>query len=593
MKLNLSAIERFVSRIANLSIAKKIGYGYALSVGVAVAGTSVGLIFDNYYQERARENYEIADRQQQLLEKLNSLVLSVRLHPQELLVVLEDSIGLQFEKSQFRQTVVRAREVLVELAEFLEKNPNTTAIDVAEFKTSLAAYRETIDANDRLIQKLWRRIDAIELRADTVAIAEKQIVDAIRGEEMRLEVQFEKLSKNLEPIRQRAQQQEEKANEQLERANVLRLQTILIGMALSTTLAVVLGSIASRAIVRPIQSVTQVARQVVSEEDFSLQVPVPGEDEVGVLARSFNQLIQWVCEHTEELEVARESLELRVKERTQELSEALAELQQTQVQLIQTEKMSSLGQLVAGIAHEINNPVGFIYGNLSLLRESSHGLLKLLAAYQKQYSTLAPEIERIVKEEDIDIEYLLEDYPHMLESMEKGTDRIRAIVLSLRNFSRLDETGKKEADLHEGIDNTLLILNNKLKKEIDAIRNYGNLPLVRCYPAQLNQVFMNLIANAAEALLETDTTPKQIVIETSTIGDRARIVVRDNGPGIPPQIRSKIFDPFFTTKPVGSGTGLGLSIGYKIVVEKHRGTIACNSIPGQGTEFIVEVPIYG
>jgi GAF domain-containing protein len=285
---------------------------------------------------------------------------------------------------------------------------------------------------------------------------------------------------------------------------------------------------------------------------------------------------------------------------TKELAAQLAEdLQEAQIQLVQSEKMSSLGQLVAGIAHEINNPVNFIYGNLMHVSEYNNDLLDLINLYQEEYPTPNPTIQD--KIEDIDLEFLLEDLPAMINSMQVGAERIRKLVLSLRNFSRLDEAEKKPVDIHEGIESTLLILQYRLKARpdqaaIEIVREYGDLPLVECYPAQLNQVFMNIISNAIDAL-ESDTANSLITISTSIFSlanhqePWAMIKISDNGPGIPDQVRSHIFDPFFTTKPVGKGTGLGLSISYKIVVEKHGGKIDCISQPGQGTQFLIKIPV--
>ncbi|NEQ21535.1 MAG: PAS domain S-box protein [Microcoleus sp. SIO2G3] len=279
---------------------------------------------------------------------------------------------------------------------------------------------------------------------------------------------------------------------------------------------------------------------------------------------------------------------------------ALDELKRTQAQLIQTEKMSSLGRMVAGIAHEINNPVSFIYGNLTPARHYFQDLLNLVELYQQTYPQPTPEIQQLAS--DIDVDFLMEDWQKLIDSMQVGTERIREIVLSLRNFSRLDEKELKAVDIHQGINNTLLILQHRLKAagsrpETEVIKNYGQLPLVTCYASQLNQVFMNLLANAIDAL-ETQPSPRKISISTSVDSGNDQqttncVVIRiaDNGSGMSEAVKEKIFDPFFTTKPVGSGTGLGLSISYQIIVEKHKGKISCVSTPGEGTEFIVEIPL--
>ncbi|MEG4082478.1 PAS domain S-box protein [Microcoleus sp. POL10_C6] len=286
---------------------------------------------------------------------------------------------------------------------------------------------------------------------------------------------------------------------------------------------------------------------------------------------------------------------------TQQLEETLRELKRTQTQLIQSEKMSSLGQLVAGVAHEINNPVNFIYGNLSYTSEYTQNLLKMLQLYQKEYPQ--PSARIVDARDDFEIDYLIEDLPKILASMKVGADRIRDIVLSLRTFSRLDEAEKKQVDIHEGIESTLLILQNRLKHKADhqtinVIKEYGNLPLVECYPGQLNQVFMNLLSNALDALememKESNRTAKNLAITIRTQvteNNSVAIWIADSGPGMSEDVQKRLFDPFFTTKPIGKGTGLGLAISHSIIVEKHGGKLSCNSVLGEGSEFAIEIPL--
>ncbi|OCR01332.1 sensor protein [Oscillatoriales cyanobacterium USR001] len=294
---------------------------------------------------------------------------------------------------------------------------------------------------------------------------------------------------------------------------------------------------------------------------------------------------------------------LRILEnKAEQLGKTLFELKQTQSQLIQTEKMSGLGQMVAGVAHEINNPINFIHGNLSYASKYTQDLLNLLLLYQEKYPNPGREIEDLV--EDIDLNFIAEDLPKMLASMNIGTNRIRQIVLSLRNFSRHDESEMKQVDIHEGIDSTLMILQHRLKgkagsSEINVVKDYGDLPKIECYAGQLNQVFMNILSNAIDALEECNKQGSSelfcptIAICTQLAKETSRIIIKikDNGPGMSGEVKNKAFDPFFTTKPVGKGTGLGLSLSYKIVVEKHGGILQCLSELGQGTEFIIEIPI--
>lgn len=321
------------------------------------------------------------------------------------------------------------------------------------------------------------------------------------------------------------------------------------------------------------------------------------EDELGRLTISFYALLGQVTVN-----------ERRLRKEMAKSSQALQALQQTQAQLIQTEKMSSLGQLVAGVAHEINNPINFIYGNLPHAAEYAEDLLKLVQLYEQKYGETDAEIATYRK--DIDLDFLVDDLPKMLESMQIGADRIREIVLSLRNFSRLDEAEMKRVDVHEGIDSTLLILQNRLKDTaghpgIDVLKHYGELPFVECYVGQLNQVFMNILSNAIDALdqynqkrspTEIAANPATITIQTERgqLANQIESVVvriRDNGSGISTDHLNRLFDPFFTTKPIGKGTGLGLSISYQIVVEKHHGNLKCVSETGKGAEFWIEIPV--
>ncbi|MBD2680491.1 MULTISPECIES: sensor histidine kinase [Nostoc] len=297
----------------------------------------------------------------------------------------------------------------------------------------------------------------------------------------------------------------------------------------------------------------------------------------------------------------------QVEEQSRIAKAGFRDLQENYTRLIQNEKMAALGQLVAGIAHEINNPVNFIAGNLVHAIEYSENLLSLIRLYQQCYPEPEGEIKTAIAQ--IELDFLTRDLPNLLNSMKIGTKRIEEIILSLRNFSRLDESEKKLVDIHEGIESTLLILQSRLKnhqiaQNINLIKEYANLPLVECYPGLLNQVFMNILANAIDAVEEVIESGEwgkitnaqcpipEIRIRTELIDDREVIIrIADNGSGIPESLQKRLFDPFFTTKPVGKGTGLGLSISYQIIVEKHRGQLQCISASGKGTEFIIKIPV--
>ncbi|HYW18652.1 MAG TPA: ATP-binding protein [Nodularia sp. (in: cyanobacteria)] len=311
----------------------------------------------------------------------------------------------------------------------------------------------------------------------------------------------------------------------------------------------------------------------------------------------------------------RKQAEKTLRSTNSQLNQVINNLRQTQVQLIQSEKMSSLGQMVAGIAHEINNPVNFIHANLGYLKISLQEIFDLLSLYQQHYPQPHEKIQ--AQADGIDVKFLIEDLPNILTSMETGSQRIEKIILSLRNFARLDEAEKKRVDIHEGIDNTLLILQHRLNAtatypEIQIIKEYAHLPKMECYPAQLNQTFMNILCNAIDAIEDLwvantnkinshqqiiepinfqKATPKIRIRTEISPQNYAVVRIADNGGGIVEAIQKRIFDPFFTTKPVGKGTGLGLSISYQIVVKKHEGNLKYKTQLGKGTEFLIEIPL--
>ncbi|MBD1832027.1 PAS domain S-box protein [Cyanobacteria bacterium FACHB-472] len=348
--------------------------------------------------------------------------------------------------------------------------------------------------------------------------------------------------------------------------------------------------------------------------------------------KAANELLLKEVVERKAAEEARGQSEAQLREKAAKLKLALSELKQTQAQLIHTAKMSSLGQLVAGVAHEINNPVSFIHGNLEYASHYIESLMELLQLYGKHYPKPAAEIEDFLEEFDLD--FVIADMPKLLSSMKLGADRIRQIVLSLRSFSRHDQAEKKSVNIHEGIDSTLKLMQDRLKatpgqRAIAIIKEYGDLPPVDCYAGQLNQVLMNILSNAIDALelgnresgiatgawglgaaqgkeyggqegfsssqssIPSPQPPApEIRICTEALdSDHVLIRIIDNGCGMTEEVRRKLFDPFFTTKPVGAGTGLGLSISYQIIVEKHGGQLTCVSEPGKGAEFVIKIPI--
>lgn len=363
---------------------------------------------------------------------------------------------------------------------------------------------------------------------------------------------------------------------------------LLISMVVTLVAIAVLGKHAIAPILRlrdDLIAAADILSQGHPATDF-YSMKVKRDDELGEVMQAFDRLFHRVQTEMRD----RTNAETQLKQKAAQLEQTLEELKRTQSQLIQSEKMSSLGQLMAGMAHEINNPVSFIGGNLVHVRQYLDDLFSAIAIYRESNPPLSDEAREDI--EQLDLDFVAQDMPKLIDSMNQGVNRIHQVVLALQNFSRHDEADLKRADIHEGIESTLFVLQHRLAQHnIHLVKQYGNLPKIECYPKQLNQVFANLIANAIDALQQKLPPSPTISIRTAQLeNDWIEIRIADNGAGMTETVRQRAFDPFFTTKAVGSGTGLGLSISYQIIVAQHRGRLTCNSAPDSGTEIAIAIP---
>jgi signal transduction histidine kinase len=385
--------------------------------------------------------------------------------------------------------------------------------------------------------------------------------------------------------------------------------SLLVGII---TILLIMGILLQKNVLQPLRDLNEAVSQSKKTGIFPMPKTIPA-NEIQFLASTFEEVFRQLEIHDQltteiaqrkQIEVTLRDSEARERDKSQQLDQAIETLKRTQNKLIQTEKKSSLTHLFAGVAHEINNPICFIYSNLINVQDYAENLLNLVHLYQKHYPNAISEIEK--EAENMELDFVQYDLPKILTSMRNCTDRIRQIVLSLRNSSRINESGIKEVNIHQAIDSTLLLLQHRLQArlehpEIKVIRHYGDLPLVECYAGQLNQVFINILANAIDAVEEINTQrvacsiekhPSCITISTSVVDSQwVKIAIADNGKGIPESIQTQIFNPFFTTKPVGKGARMGLAMSYLIITEQHGGTLRCFSTPGKGTEFEICIPV--
>ncbi|MEO0824595.1 MAG: ATP-binding protein [Cyanobacteria bacterium J06642_9] len=558
-------------RPTGLLIQPKIMLGYLLSVGIAVGGVMTGVYVSNAQRDYAQLLIEDVEEELELPTQIQEQLLIAEANQRLLPSLLNDPEALQDYVERFETAIVNARQAW----DALKVSYEESAAEIVETDEELEALESLVKKYDPLLEHYHHRVSKLVTQID-LAQASTQAQEAFQAD--LLAVNSNALRKSIDGFEAELNHLLEVVSEEtieaetaLARANQLREWITLGSLTAAVLLSIGLGFLISRTITQPLKNSAKVAQQVIDDANFDLQAPVTSQDEVGQLTQVLNLLIQHVKALLEE----------------QEASKSL---------LVHNEKMSSLGQLVAGVAHEINNPVNFIHGNLSHIQTYTDDLLDLIQRYQQEYPQPSQMLQNTI--EAVELAFLQEDLEKILASMKVGSDRIRDIVLSLRNFSRLDEASFKAVNLHDGIESTLMILQHRIKArpnspEIKIDKQYGDtLPRVECYASQLNQVFMNLIANAIDALEDHSPENPTVTIRTGTVSpEQVFVQISDNGPGIPTAVQSQIFDPFFTTKPVGKGTGIGLSISHQIVVEKHSGQMTCKSGGGEGTTFTITLPI--
>jgi two-component system, NtrC family, sensor kinase len=558
-----------------LNIGKKISLGYAVSLGIAVLGTGMGIGIAELLHEPAVEREEQMQEVTQTIYGLQRLVNQTELSQYRLIATLEKSESITAEYKAL-QTI--AAELDVKWQE-LEKEQKAGKIptdihskgeDEETLKNFMSVYKQVPKQNFQNLERVVKALQTLDLQsAQGQAEARKVLISFLENSQ-----DFSVMSAELTELATAFYDASLASEKIQEEAGILRLMIIVASLLGSVAIAALLAFFTAKMIARPVQSLTAVAKESLDTGNFTLQAPVLAEDEVGTLTVAVNQFISGV-------------------------HQLLEERKASEARLIQTEKMSSLGQMVAGIAHEINNPVNFIHVNISHVEGYLNDLMELISVYRQQFAELPAAVQQT--ESNIELEYLQDDLTKMLASMSNGTRRIADIVTSLRNFSHLDESDYKAVNIHEGIDSTLMILQSRLNKvndrpEIEVVKHYhADLPLIECYPRQLNQVFMNLLNNSIDAiderfLTEPGLQPKFEIHTEMLSAHQVAIRFVDNGCGISAEIKDKLFDPFFTTKQVGKGTGLGLTVNYQIITEVHGGELSHQSTVGSGTEFLIKIP---
>lgn len=570
MQYTLSLPQRGLTAwLSRLRVERKIAAGYIIVLTVAIAGSTLGFIWGEIHQQQAWQAQDQAHTEIELYRRLQTVVLQTRTHQQQLIALADDFPAFATEYEQILDYQATLTATWIELEAFDLQSVKRHANDevhVHHLPHFLNTYQGVPPAYFEQLATLVAGFGPTPSPAE-VAMMRVALMEFTNSP---LTLHFDAISDELVELVNHARVEKAAIEARLEDLHQLRLYWLVGSVGLSILIAVIWTIFASQAIAQPLEEVTKVAKAVTEDGDFERQAVVKTADEVGTVAITLNQLIQYVKHLLAEQKAA------------------------TAQQLLASEKMSSLGRMVAGVAHEINNPVNFIHGNLVHAHNYIDDLFQLLEAYERVLAHIPLDLQAEIQEtaEELDQEFLKTDLPKLLQSMQVGADRTRQIVLSLRNFSRLDDVNPHGVDIHACLDSTLLILNNRIKKGVDVVKHYGKLPSIEGYSGSLYQVFMNILSNALDALEEQMERRPQITLTTERRGgDQVAIAITDNGHGIEPENLENIFKTFFTTKPEGVGTGLGLAISHQIVVEKHQGSLTCTSEVGKQTTFTVLLPI--
>ena len=601
------------SWLKHWSLGSKMLLAYGVAFAVIIAGVAAGFSISKRTERRALAIQVEANEDVATVQYLKESLLTLLFQNQAVSYQLANAT--EVERAELRNSATFQAEitalteshklfkqrwqVFTESDEFGEADDveNAAELDTvteAEAKIAAAIRQEhgtAVGEYIRQADRLFLQINPDVVTLNQIALLQTELATLNQSAFI---TELDAFTENITLLAEATEEEQEEAAELLEQASITQIQLTLVSILLSGILGSLLMITLSRILLRPLEKMTVTTQQSIQDANFDLRVPTTNHDEVGKLAQTFNAYMQFV-----------KQLLTRQETINQELQNTLDELHRTQAQMLQQEKMSGLGQLVAGIAHEINNPINFIYGNLTHAQRHAEDLLMLVQIYQRHYPDPVSEIEATA--EEIDVEFLQKDLPKILSSMRTGSDRIREIVLSLRTFSRLDEAECKRVDIHAGLESTLILLNHRLKARpghpgIQVVKAYATLPNVKCYAGLLNQVFMNVLSNAIDALdsmidkqtpQERQDNPGKITVTTTLLDEEwVQIAIADNGPGIDPSVQQHIFEPFFTTKPVGKGTGMGMSISYQIVTDRHGGKLECFSTPGNGAEFIIQIPLW-